>query len=496
MKRPNILFLQTDQHRWDALGCVNPVVKTPNLDALARRGIRFSQAICNNPMCVPSRYSMMTGLYSWQCGVRHNTQMCETDDQMVIATLAERLLAAGYATAGIGKTHWYCGVPEEHDPRKMPTKVASRRGFEVRFPLPGEDEPGTELMGLEDPEATAMIAEENKGIRVGGENAPGYIGLTSSLPPERHIEGWLTGKALDYLGQRPARDNRPFFLYLSFSKPHALLNVSAKYEALYDLRDIQLPETPVPLERLDDHYIQPRNVAEWRAWRENYTVEERKRSILRYYAACSYVDDMFGRVIQKLDALGELDNTLIVFTSDHGESLGERYRFSKYSLYEASVRVPLILAGAGIPAERHETVDPRCCALIDLMPTLLATAGLPADVRLAGYNLLAPPATMGSFCELHGSGYHETEKAPAVMWRTPEWKLILYLPGEFRQLDARLNEYRGELYHLKDDPLECHNRYDDPACLKVRDQLTRHLLLHMTIAASRFPRPYSYTDIY
>lgn len=205
-KRPNILFLQTDQHRWDGLGCVNPVIKTPRLDALAAKGVRFSQAICNNPLCVPSRYSMMTGLYSSQCGARHNTQMCETDEQMPIATLAERLLAAGYATAGFGKTHWYCGIPDEFDPAKAPATEPSLRGFQVRAESvnvnPAENEPGAALMGVEDPEAMAVIAKENEGIRTGGENALGYIGLASTLEPERHLDGWLTCKTLEYLETR------------------------------------------------------------------------------------------------------------------------------------------------------------------------------------------------------------------------------------------------------------------------------------------------------
>ena len=105
------------------------------------------------------------------------------------------------------------------------------------------------------------------------------------------------------------------------------------------------------------------------------------------------------------------------------------------------------------------------------------------------------PRRLGSFAELHGSGYHEREKAPAVMWRTKEWKLVLYLPGEFRHLDRRLDEYHGELYDLAADPGELHNRYDDRDLLSVRERLTRQLLLHMTVAWSRFPRPYSYTDI-
>lgn len=498
-ERPNILLLQTDQHRWDALGCVNPVVKTPTLDALAARGVRFSQAVCNNPMCVPSRYSMMTGLYASQCGVRHNTQMCATDADMQIATMAERLRDAGYATAGFGKTHWYCGIPDDYDPAKVPTTKTSCRGFDVRAEArrvnPVTNEPGALIWERDDPEAVAAMAKENEGIRTGGENALGYIGRSSGLSPDRQREGWLTRQASTYLDKRGDDDN-PFFLYLSFDFPHAALNVPAEYEAMYDINDIELPDCPVPLDTLEDHYVQPRNVAEWRSWRDDFSDEERKRGILRYYAACTYVDDMFGRVIDKLDAAGELANTFIVFTSDHGEMLGERHRFSKYNFYEAGVRVPLIVAGCGVTAEWRGTVDDRSCGLIDVLPTLLAVAGLPRDVRLSGYDLNALPATMGSFAELHGSGYHETEKAPAVMWRTGEWKLILYLPGEFRDLDTRLDEFKGELYHVASDPLESVNRYEDTDCLTVRERLTRQLLLHMTIAWSRFPRPYSYTDIY
>lgn len=498
-KKPNILFLQTDQHRWDALGCVNSVVKTPNLDALAERGVRFSQAVCNNPMCVPSRYSMMTGLYSSQCGVRHNTQMCERDEEMVISTLAERLLDAGYDTAGFGKTHWYCGIPDDYDSSKVPNTETSTRGFQVRAQArsidPVTNEKGALIWEVDDPEAVKMMAKENEGIRTGGENALGYIGRTSSISPERQREGWLTRQTLEYLDNRGDND-KPFFLYLSFDFPHAALNVPAEYEAMYDIDDIELPEETEGLVSLSDHYMQPRNVEEWRKWREDFNEEERKMGVLRYYAACTYVDELFGRVISKLKDMGELDNTFIIFTFDHGEMLGERYRFSKYNFYESSVRVPLIMAGGGIPEDQRGTVDDRCCGLIDLVPTFLAVADLQVDERLAGYALLSPPAKSGSFSELHGSGYHETEKAPAVMWRTPEYKLILYLPGEFRELDSKLDEFKGELYNLQEDPSEYNNLYYDNNYLKIREKLTRCLLLHMTIAWSRFPRAYSYTDIY
>ena len=120
---PNIIFLMTDQQRWDALGCVDSVVQTPNLDRLADAGIRFNQAVCNNPMCVPSRYSMMTGLYSSQSGLRHNTQMCPTDADLPIPVLPELLHDLGYQTAGFGKTHWYIG---SHISANMQVEASTR----------------------------------------------------------------------------------------------------------------------------------------------------------------------------------------------------------------------------------------------------------------------------------------------------------------------------------------------------------------------------------
>ncbi len=495
-KQTNILFLMTDQHRWDCLGIHNPIVKTPNLDQLARRGVLFSNAICNNPMCVPSRYSMMTGLYSSHTGVRHNTQMCPSDDDMMIPTLPERLRGLGYQTAGFGKMHWYINPPEDPDPAKLVTTKTSTRGFEVRVQARGMDpqlnEQSAMILEKEQPEGWKARQAESSGYRVGGENALGYMGLTSHVPMALQREGWLTDKAIAFLdGERDP--SRPLFLYLSFDFPHAGLNIPPEYEALYNLKDISVPKLEVAAEQLSDHYVQPKNVEEWRMWREDFSEEEKRRSILRYYAACTLVDDMFGRLIRKLEQTGELENTTILFTSDHGEMLGERIRFSKYCLYEGSVRVPLILAGRSV--EGRGVVDDRCADLVDIAPTLIEVAGGEPDPRLVGYSLLQPSRRRGSLAELHGSGYHEHEKAPAVMWRTPEWKLILYLPGEFRDLDNRLEEYQGELFHLKEDPKELHNLYEDPAYFHVREHLTRQLLLHMAVSWSRFPRPYSYTDI-
>ncbi len=484
---PNIIFLMTDQHRWNALGCANPLVQTPNLDRLAASGIRFDQAICNAPMCVPSRYSMMTGLYPSQNGVLHNRHFIPRDEDLPVPMMPERLRRAGYQTAGFGKTHWYLG--SRLQPAGSNT-VTSRRGFEVRAQArdldPNNVQPGALVMQDEDPEAWAALIAETREFGGGGEGVKGYLGCTSRVGPERHREGWLTRKCLDFLeGGRQA--DRPLFLYLSFDFPHAGFNVPAGYEERYNLDDIPDSACPPWETEPEGHAAPDRRTAEW----IHLTSEQRRRSTLRYFALCTYVDELFGQVLDRLRDDGVLDNSLIVFTSDHGEMLGDRgFRFSKYCMYEGSVRVPIILAGSVVEAGRRGTVDSRPAELIDILPTLLDAAGIEQPPTLPGLSLLGSATREGSFCEMHGSGYEIAEtdlgknwlsgtfvlQAPTLMWRTPEWKLILHTPGPASSVLDNQTECLGELYDLRNDPMEWTNRYNDPNCEAIREALTHRLL--------------------
>ncbi len=476
---PNILFLQTDHQRHDTLGSVNPVVQTPNLDALAARGTRYSQAVCNVPMCVPSRYSMMTGLYGSQIGVRHNRQIFVDDESLPVPVLAQRLLDAGYQTAGFGKTHWYLG-PHHNIPGQ---KSGTTRGFEVRAMARAYDErqnegPPEEVLYFaeDEPETYQVWREERQKGGPGGETPAGYLGGTSVLSGEQLPEGWLTRQALDFLdnGRDP---DRPWFCYLSFDAPHPGLFVPEEFENLYSLDDIEdVPE------------VEPIPGGHREGWREtewaDLTPEERRLSRLRFYALCSYADHLFGKVLNKLEEIGEADNTIIVMTSDHGDMLGERGRITKYCLYDGSVRVPIILAGPGVPEGR---VDDRPAELVDIMPTLLAAAGTEVPKELPGNNLLGNAVRNGTFAEMHGQGYEEIQQAPAYMWRTAEWKLILYLPGELHSATSRLDEIEGELYHLTEDPWEMNNLYHDPAALQQRETMTRELLMRLACAWAAYP---------
>jgi arylsulfatase A-like enzyme len=472
-----------DQYRWDALGSVNPVVKTPNLDSLAARGVRFTRATVNAPMCMPSRYSMMMGLYPSQVGVRHNAQMCPTDEDLPVPVLAQRLLKSGYETAGFGKTHWYLG--QELAPN-IPVKT-STRGFEVRAQRntdePGRVEPGAVQMGHERPKDYATLAAETQNFS-SGETVEGYKGFTSSVPPGRHTEAWLTDKALEFLNGRK-NETKPFFMYLSFDFPHPTFNVPPGYEDLYDLTEI--PPRPQPPEDANLAGHAGTQWKSWDKWLRETTALERRRTTLRYYALCSYVDAQFGRVLRRLEEMGETENTFVVFTSDHGEMLGDRRRFSKYCLYEGSVRVPLILAGPTIPTSLRGTIDHRPAELVDVLPTLISVAGEAKPPQFPGANLLAESTRTGNFAEMHGTGYTKTQEAPAYMWRTRDWKLITYLPGSVADAGARIHEAMGELYDLHADPHEYENLYDDPGHLSTRERLIQELLMYLASVWATYP---------
>ena len=197
-KLPNIIFLMDDQHRWNALGFVDKQVKTPNLDRLARQGVFFNQAVCQAPMSVASRNSLMLGLYPNQIGTLRNEPGLP-DEKLPSRPLVEVIRDAGYETAGFGKAHW--GI------------TVGTRGFETRYEAECREN-GAIMMADVDPEKYKRYNEEIADFGPGEENNLGYIGCTSQLQENEHRDGWLTEKCLEYLESRD--DDRPLFLYLSF----------------------------------------------------------------------------------------------------------------------------------------------------------------------------------------------------------------------------------------------------------------------------------------
>lgn len=480
---PNVLILMTDQQRWDYLGSVTPAVPTPHLDRLAGRGVRFPEATCSCPMCIPSRYSAFTGLYPSQLGTRNNSQTLQDHAQCPVPTLFERFQQAGYHTIGSGKTHWTI-APGEFANISEPSP--STRGFDRRFlaRLPGghDSEPGALCFGDADqfPDRMREIRNWNITCGWGGEGIEGYLGRTLPGDGSDLREAWLTDRLLDALGDAPAE--RPWLGYLSFDAPHAPLFAPEAWMDQIDPDALPLPDLSTLAD--EDHFPQLKHTLEaakaWAALPE----KDQRLSLARYAALCAYADHQFGRVLDWLEESGQDQKTVVVFLSDHGESLGNRGRFSKYSLYEDSVRVPLILAGPGIP---EGGVDTRPANLIDLIPSILNACGIQSPDGLPGESWLKPSVRTGAFSEMHGNGM-SPQPAPLWMWRTPEWKLITGGRGSWRDHREQRQPPVRELYHLTTDPGELHNRYHDPACAAIRLELHEALLDHMQSALAAWPR--------
>lgn len=480
-RRPNIIFLMDDQHRWDHIGKINPGVITPALDKLAADGILFDQATCQGPMCVPSRYSIMLGLYPSQTRVLSNSDRLR-DEQLPCDPLPEILRKAGYQTAGFGKTHWNL-------------KESSTRGFEIRYiGQPAKHrgyETGAVMMGDRNPEGLKRYDKETEKFGDGEEGIKGYIGCTSKVPEEDHRDGWVFNECLKFL-DLGLEGNKPLFLYLSFFKPHAGLNIPPGFEELYDIKNMPVPLQPRKQdvepchaswegERpgfLNSSVRKEINIVKERAdfWSKAGT-EKWQRMILRYRANCSWIDSMFGRVLDKLREKGVLDNCLIVYVSDHGEMLGERcFRFTKYCLYESSVRVPMILGGTAVPKDRKGTIDSRPAELVDVLPTIMKAAGFDAKAGKPGENLLDPSQKTGAFSE-----YHDMDNRDSFMWRTPKYKLILCMKKK-KMPDGKYSNddiIGGELYDLQNDAREWKNLYKDEKYAGIREEYTRKILEHL-----------------
>ncbi len=464
-RKPNIIFLMADQHRWDAIGQIDPTVRTPTLDRLAREGVLFDQAVCQAPMCVPSRYSMMLGLYPHQTGILSNGPGLR-DEQLPCDPLPEMLRKAGYQTAGFGKTHWLA-------------EGASTRGFEVRYSST-DSERDAIMMSQQNPDGLLRYHNEVKSFGDGEEWPAGYVGCTSQVSEQDHRDGWAFNRCLEFLDQG-LDDKRPLFLYLSFLKPHAGANVPVGYERLYNLADMPVPEQP-PLDLVEPcHATGSDRQQMYREFWSKAPPDQWRQMVLRYRANCSWIDSMFGRVMDRLGKKGLLENCLIVYVSDHGEMLGERYyRFNKYCLYESSVRVPLILSGTSIPAGRKGIVDHRLAEEVDIYPTIAAVAGLPVTRAKPGFDLLGMGARKGNFCE-----YSDLPKGVSFMWRTHAHKVILtFKKDRLASRDLSVSDViSGEYYDLQADPKEWHNLYDQPAHRDARERMSLDLIAHLNEVA-------------
>ena len=362
-KKPNILFIMTDQLAGPALPVYgHPLVKTPNITALAERGVTFDSAYCNSPLCAPSRASMLTGQLPSRIGTFDNA----AEFPAATPTFAHYLRAAGYQTSLCGKMH-FVGPDQLH-------------GFEERLTTdiypsdfgwtPDWERPNHRFSWYHN-----MLSVVQAGL----------CETTNQLDYDEEVAFHAVRKIFDLarLG-----DPRPFFLLISFTHPHDPFAITREYWDRYDHGQIDLPQvSPIPPGQLDPH---SRRIQAMCAMDQYELTEARVRNARHaYYAMISYIDDKVGQLLQALQTAGLDENTIVLFTSDHGEMLGERGLWYKMNFFEWSARVPLIFYAPGrfSPFRVGQHIS-----LVDLLPTLVDLAGESVGPALAntinGHSLL------------------------------------------------------------------------------------------------------------
>jgi arylsulfatase len=364
----NVLLITADQMRFDAIAAHgNPYIRTPNLDRLVASGVTFRRAYAESPVCVPARAGLLTGRLPHRNGVYHNGTPLIDGTPTVVRSLA----AAGYHTQAIGKMHF--------------TPVRASHGFESMWlseEIPAsadEDEYLTDLLA-----AGIDHVLEPHGVR----HELYYSPQPSQLPADLHTTGWTGRRTADFL---TGIGDRPFFCWTSFIKPHPPFDPPAPYYLWYDPLEMPDPvRDPRELDRLDYHVHRQHRVK----WTRPDLDLDRIRVMRAYYYACvSHLDAEIGRILDTLESTGLRENTLVVFTADHGEYLGDHWSFGKRGYHDAAARIPLVLSRPGrIPQGLGADA---LTGLTDLAPTLLAATGVgAAGLEPDGYDLL--PVATGS----------------------------------------------------------------------------------------------------
>ena len=420
---PNVLFICSDQHQTRASGCYGSLeIRTPNIDAIAASATRFSHAYCQAPVCVPARGSIITGQYPHRHGARILRDPLPEDVRTVAHFFKER----GYVTGAIGKMHF---VDE-----------TKRHGFDHRL---------NEADFL-----ATLTVEDRQRLRRDQGGAEAVEGRPSTLPDRFFQDYWFADEAVKFLhGNR----GRPFCLWASFFMPHTPLVPQARYFDSYDPKVLTLPrrsdhelETGFP-----GHLIRSRE----RGW-YGQTDDQLRQSLRGYYGNIMQMDSCVGRVFNALRELGLDRNTIVVYTSDHGEMAGAHRMWTKHNMYEQSVNVPLMI---GAPNDiRANALASEMVEHVDLFPTLAELCGFSPPRGIAGRSFA--PLLRGKRFKPREFAYSEyyfchnvftaddryVGKPPILMVRTGRWKFN-YLSWD-----------RCELFDVEKDPGEFENLVDAP----------------------------------
>ncbi|MFX1304414.1 MAG: sulfatase [Promethearchaeota archaeon] len=496
----NVLFIITDAMRADHMSCAgNPILRTPNLDRLAKEGIRFTNHFCTNPICMPNRATLITGVYPNVHGVRSNGINLRPEIPTIIQTLRKR----GWYTAAIGKLHHqYWLGPFKHKSRSAECltdwSIIRDKSYPVRenFPLPyyGYEEVevisgnGTICAGhytewLE--EKAPEIAEDMK-IRV--QNYDNLFSLfCDAIPEEFYNTTWVKERTLAFL-ERYAQGNygnKPFYLHCSFPDPHYPLYPPKKYQDMYKPEDIELPANFNNIKNLYNHKFlgyHLRNPPFKKAFLRESSEDEIRKITALTYASIAYVDYSIGQILASLDKLGYSENTIVIFMSDHGDLMGDHgLLFKGPCPFNGVLQLPLIWKVPGLT--NPGSVSDSLLSSIDYPKTILNLLGINERYSdMQGYDI--SPILVDAKKKVRDSILIENDEEVGTLEArlrhliTEDYKLTIY---------ENLDDF-GDIYNRKNDPYELNNLWYDNNFRRKRFELINKLLRENLKAQAKYPQ--------
>lgn len=507
MSRPNILLITSDQQHFNALGVINPEIKTPALDRMAAEGTRYTRAYCPNPTCSPTRASLITGLYPsshgcWAIGVKLPED---------VPTVGERFQEQGYESILVGKAHFQplASEPGIESIESQPLMRDLDFWREFHGPWYGFTHVETGRMHANESHAGQHYAiwMEEKGL----ENWRDYFvdwphreddkyagphytrdALTWDLPEEYHHTHWVGERTIANM-QRCQEEEKPFFLWASFFDPHPPYVVPEPWASMYDPNELTLPQhTPGEFDDMPPQFARTQEEdPDWSNYKEPggqglhgfqshlHTEEEMRRSLAAYYGMTSLIDQEVGKILDYLDESGLSENTLVVYTTDHGHFLGQHGLIAKGAFhYEDLLRLPMIVRQPGsVPAG---AVSDALQSLVDFPQTFLAAAGIAAPGSMQGVNQL--DVWQGNATSARDWALVENRHNPTTVHLrtlvTDRYKITVYRGADY-----------GELFDLEADPDELHNCWDDPAYATIKsDLLLQFVQAEIQREGTRMPR--------
>ena len=374
-KKPNIVIFCTDHQRADYLGCIgHPLIKTPNLDRLAERGALFENLYVQGTVCMPSRASIMTGTYSCRHGVSSNGYNLPNDK----TTIAHTLRDAGYHTMAVGRTHVVCTQPR---PEYSKTDFYGFSQCTHAQVYCGDTDPHNDYLSWIKEEHSEYYDEVAFINRKG--HAEDFMGSRTKVPEELSMNSWVAGKSLEFIeGHQKKAPAQPFLLWAGTWDPHSPYRAPEPWGSMYNPDDVSIPaQTAEELEAYPEE-LKRLTVYEFHKNPDMPMEKVWQKTKAMYMGMVSHIDDQFGKLLDGLEEMGIADDTIILFTSDHGDMMGEHWFVGKrLFFYDGALKVPGIMAGPGIPKGKRIS---KLAETVDLMPTLLDLADVPTPPNVQG----------------------------------------------------------------------------------------------------------------